>query len=112
VSDEDRGVSARLLLPICNEVEDHAPCYIALLESVEDLMDGRQGLPFDIGFACRGEGQRFGPVLPSADERTTNSDAVGHHTEEWDGEFAGRQPDQDASTALPDHADALLERAE
>ena len=82
-----------------------------MLEPVEDLVDRRQRLQLDIGLdlALGGEGERFGHILARADERTADGDAVRHHVEERNREFARRQPDQDASAALAGHANALLE---
>ncbi len=71
-------------------------------------------LKFDIGLdlAPDGEVQRFGHILTSADERTANGDAVRHHIEKRDREFAWRQPHQHAGATLAGHADALFECAE
>src|ERR1700683_653200 len=85
-----------------------------MLEAIEDFVNRRKRLQLDIGlyFAPNGEGERFGHILARADERTPDGDAVRHHIEERDGEFARRQPDQDASATLPGHANALLECGE
>ena len=52
-----------LLAP--REVEDHARRHIAVLEPVENLVDRRKGLQFDIGFdlATGGEGEGFGHIM-------------------------------------------------
>src|ERR1700683_2761460 len=85
-----------------------------MLEAVEDLVDRRERLQLDIRLvlAPGGEGERFGHVLSRADEGTADGDAVRHHIEERNREFARRQPDQDAGATLPRHATSLLECGE
>src|ERR1039457_5597136 len=85
-----------------------------MLEPVEDLIDRCQRLQLGIGvdLAVDGEGERFGHVLACANERTSDRDAVRHHVEQRNREFAWRQPDQDARATLPGHANTLLECAE
>src|ERR1700686_2978049 len=85
-----------------------------MLEPVENSVDRRQRLQLDIGLdlALGGECERFGHILARADERTADGYAVCHHIEERDREFARWQSDQDAQSALPGHANALVECAE
>ena len=73
-------------------------------------LDRRKRLQLDIGFdlASDSEGEGFGHILARADE-TADGYAVRHHIEERNREFAWGQSDQDASTTLPGHTDALLE---
>src|SRR5271166_3032668 len=113
-NDVRRFIAVLELTKVLREIEDDARRYIAMLEPVEDLIDRRQRLQLDIGLdlAVDGEGERFGHVLACANERTSDRDAVRHHIEQRNREFAWRQPDQHASATLPSHTNALRECAE
>ena len=71
------------IVSVPREVEDHTRRHKAMLEPVEDLVDGRQRLELVIGldFAVGGEGKRFGHIPARADERTADGDAVHHDIE-------------------------------
>src|ERR1700678_1873683 len=93
------------------KVENDTGRHIAMLESLEHLVDCRKRLQLDIGLdlAFGGKGECFGHVLPSSDERTANGDTVRHDIEERDWKFTRRQPDQDTGATLAGHSDALFE---
>jgi RHS repeat-associated protein len=93
------------------ELKNYARRHITAFQSVEDLVNRRKRLQFDISFdlALGGKRQCFGHILARADKRPANGNTVRHDIEERHRKLSRRQPDQHTGSALARHGNALLE---